>query len=307
MLSRESAPVKPFVWVLNPGAERELATSGGHETSAAFRRQMEQHRHSFAPLVAGEPAYFLHELSGLDVHHRGRTALLFCPTPTARAACKRSGLIPPPAPQIEVLRRVHRKDFLTSEAAPLVPGRRVVREIGEFDELRAAARKRLRLKRLYGYAGKGQRTVPLDLSPDDRRWVQDGLRQGGMVVEPELSIRAEFSIHGVVQEKERRIGRPCRLRVDAFGAPLAVSALSDASTKQNAGQSFQELRRRTVGTAEQVAERLLASGYFGPFALDFLLTEDEGWYLCDWNPRFSLGWSTGMGAKRDEALELLLY
>lgn len=302
----EPVGARDYVWVLNPGAERELSMSGGHETSAALRRQMEAHRDAFAPLVRGEPANFLHELPNLPREYRGKAALLFCPTPAARTACERSGLSLLPAPSSDVLRRVHRKDFLGLGQAPLLAGRQVVREWSDFETVRRQIPGPARLKRLYGYAGKGQRTLPRRMSADDERWVRDGLKQGGVVVEPEVEVRGEVSVHGVVQHGKQIVGEPCRLEVDEFGAPRAITRLDEATALAVSSRSYTQLLRECRGVAESVAAHLEAAAYFGPFALDFLVAPDGRLSLCDWNPRFSLGWSTGLGQKRDDALRLLL-
>ena len=61
-----------------------------------------------------------------------------------------------------------------------------------------------------------------------------------------------------------------------------------------------------VYAARTAAESLRSIGYFGPFGIDaFVFRSERGEHLnplSDLNARFTLGWSTGMGEKREEAL-----
>lgn len=282
------------IWVLNPGAER-LLTAG----TAANQRtlaQMKQRAALFAPLCAGEPMIFLDDLGSGKAEVRTGRALLWCPTPEARKACWAQGLVSQAAPEVDVLRRVLSKAFL-SEALPerVPPHHRVIRSLAEYDGTRRELPMPLRAKRLDGYAGKGQRTLPRLELPGDRLWVEHNLRTCGLVVEAELSPLAEFSIHGVVTKAGSSIGQPCEIHIDQARAPLAVP------TPRPDTPHAAEIRR----LGSEAAAALDRAGYFGPFGLDLLLCEG-GLYATDLNARFTLGFSAGLGDERSRALASLL-
>jgi predicted ATP-grasp superfamily ATP-dependent carboligase len=57
--------------------------------------------------------------------------------------------------------------------------------------------------------------------------------------------------------------------------------------------------------AERASEEILRVGYFGPFGIDVLVVDGQA-RLIDLNPRFTLGWSIGMGELRTEAIDRAL-
>jgi hypothetical protein len=174
----------------------------------------------------------------------------------------------------------------------------VVASLEAFDAVRGARAGALRCKRRFGFAGRGQRVLPEQPSPADRRWLADALAAGGVVVEPELTGAEALSLHGVVDASGALLGGACRLDVDRFGAPTSVTRLRD--TEVSALLAPQALE--AVG--HEVARRLDAAGYFGPFGIDVLLSGGEP-RLIDVNARFTLGFSNGLGDRREAALERL--
>jgi hypothetical protein len=278
-------------WVLNPGAEREIL-AGKSAPNQRTVAQMRERASLFDDLRAGEPRVWLAELEPTR-KHSGR-ALVWCPTPAALAACRAVGLAPQPAPGFDVLRRVLSKSFL-AEALPerTAPHHRVIRTL---DDYRArAATGALRAKRLDGFAGKGQRTLYADPLPGDELWVQHQIQAGGLVVEAELDVQGEFSVHGVVCGEDTLIGEPCRVHTDDARAPLAVpTACSDTPFAR-------EIRER----GDEAARALASAGYRGAFGLDFIQAGGT-LYATDINARFTLGFSTGLGPLREQALELIL-
>lgn len=287
------------VWVLNPDAERELA--GALQSTARHIAQMRERAAMFDCLTLGEPSVLAPDLGA--ARFEGQRALLWCPTENARAAAAKSGLSVGLAPSLAVLRRVNDKRF-PSEACPhlALRGRRVIAAAEELDGLTLP----LRLKRPFGFAGKGQRTIEVRGRSDDRRWVDESLRQASLVAEPHLASLVQVSCHGIAGKcapgaegayadaGDVLVGRPVALATDTYGAPVSVVRATLDS----------EVERSLLSATREVARRLEAEGYFGPFGCDYALV-DAAPYLLDLNARFTLGFSVGFGAGRGAALARL--
>jgi hypothetical protein len=290
---------KPHIWVLNPGAERELLPGASADRRTVA--QMKARQHLFDGLCAGEDRTWLNDLAESRREPRiegrkGRRALLWCPVPSAVRLCLAHGLSPQNAPKTSVFERVLSKAFL-GEALPAwtPPAHRRVNELADVRQAFAKTGGALRAKRLDGYAGKGQRTLRTLDVPAEVLWIESNLRGGGLIVEAELTVLGEFSIHGVVGKHGVLIGTPCRLQMDDARAPLSVpTACPDAPRAVDIEKAGYE-----------AASALEKTGYFGPFGLDLILAE-SGLYATDLNARFTLGFSAGMGARRPRAIEWVL-
>jgi phosphoribosylaminoimidazole carboxylase (NCAIR synthetase) len=197
---------------------------------------------------------------------------------------------------LDILQRVNHRRFLFEVVEPS-DNRRWIDVGQDLRWLEHSPRRGLRLKRAYGFAGRGQRVIRGEPSADDRRWIRDSLNHG-LLVEPELEVRRELTIHGLLVGHRKWLGRPCVQRCDRWGR---VEGIELASVHDAA-------RSALVEHAECVAERLRAAGYFGPFGLDFLVSESgpgECGQLSEINARMSLGWSMGMAEHREAALRSL--
>jgi hypothetical protein len=297
-----------YVWVLNPDCERELSAQHSYAVRAAFKSRISERRQLFEGLVRGEPSFFTHDLASSprtwtrDAPDESRStfALLWCPTPHAVSLLSETGLLVPAHPAVDVLRRVHDKRFLSTDCAALtLPGRCIIENLEQWNDFRERMTVRTRTKRCFGYAGKGQR-VWTPGGNDDPTWRADSLRQGGFVAEPNVDAAQELSLHGFVDGRGCVLGNICSLSTDRVGAPLAVSPLDKdvLVERYGGGEPLRHL-------AEQVADRLLAAGYWGPFGLDVLWVDGQP-RLIDLNPRFTLGWSIGMGDLREAVIERAL-
>jgi len=158
------------------------------------------------------------------------------------------------------------------------------------------------LERAYGFAGKGARRLTGPPTADDMRWLRDSLTRGGILVEPWVPIVRELSLHGFVGATSVVLGEPCALVCNEFGAPSSVTVL-----RREPGTSTTEhVVPRLRDVARTAAESLRSIGYFGPFGIDaFVFRGERGEHLnplSDLNARFTLGWSTGMGERREAAL-----
>ncbi len=284
-----------FVWVLNPDAERELGAVASYAVKNAFKERISERRHLFEKLCQKEPFFFAHDL---DQAHQGERALLWCPTNYGKSCARDAGLTVSASPTMHVLRRVHDKRFLSQSLEQLaLPGRTVIESEDAWRDYLSRATEETRVKRFFGYAGKGQRVWKKEGGRDDERWLVDSLRQGGFIAEPDWSGAEQYSMHGFVDGRGILLGEPCRLLTDRCGAPIEVRQLGTYE-KQHAPDSLREI-------ASLTAEKLLEAGYFGPFGLD-ILCGPAGPSLIDLNPRFTLGWSQGFGPRRSEALERAL-
>jgi len=135
------------------------------------------------------------------------------------------------------------------------------------------------------------------LSADDRRWLADGLRLGGLLGEPWLEIERELCLHGIIDRAGGvRLGCPCAQRVDAWRAWTASEPLAP-------GELPEAWRRALEGSAERAAEALFRAGYFGPFGIDaYSWRTARGGLelnpLGELNARFTMGFSAGMARGR---------
>jgi hypothetical protein len=133
------------------------------------------------------------------------------------------------------------------------------------------------------------------------RWLHDSLTRGGILVEPWVHIVRELSLHGFIGATTTVFGEPCALVSDEFGAPTSVTMLCEPGTS-----TTDHAVPRVRDAALTAAESLRSIGYFGPFGIDaFVFRGERSEHLnplCDLNARFTLGWSTGMGNKREAAL-----
>lgn len=280
---------RPYVWVLNPDAERELGATHSYAVRAAFMQRMAERRPLFERLVQGEPTVFSHELKPSAAPLR---ALFWCPTPRVLEAAVTCGLSFSAQPGVAVLRQVHDKRYITGVLSDFtLPGRVNIASDLEWRHLRASTRGPLRLKRPFGYAGKGQRIWP-EIGGEDHTWMADSLRSGGFAAEPHIENAPEYSMHGFVDARGTLLGSACVLTTDRHSAPVSIQRAAPRD------DSFYD----AIGEVAHAAARVLSSaGYFGPFGIDVLVLHGRP-HLIDLNPRFTLGWSIGMGDLRAEAI-----
>ncbi len=115
------------------------------------------------------------------------------------------------------------------------------------------------MKRNFGMSGRGQRVVaPATRDEQDLAFVRNGLREGGVQIEPDLSLVAELAIHGILGASGALVlGPTVRQHCDARGAWLSSEPVaSDPVSAPLAAEG------------ERVAAALHAAGYFGPFGID---------------------------------------
>jgi hypothetical protein len=280
----------------NLDADRELATTGSYQPTRSTLEQIREQLPRLAELARDELLLDRKQPQRFDPL-RDEVALCWCPTSHALGQLRAAGWSAPPAPSMDVLRAVNDRRFVLTafDADPALERAWVGSEddLSWLDALRAS--RRVRLKRPFGFAGKGQRSVSSNPSADDRRWIEASRRQG-FVRELDCDIVSEWSLHGVVDTRGVLFGVPCRQWCDRFGSVI----------RHERAPAFERATELYV-SAECVAERLCAAGYFGPFGIDaFCYRFDSGQErfnaLSDLNARFTLLWSVGMGERRAEAM-----
>ncbi len=281
-------------WLLNLDAELELATRGAYTSGRLVNEQIRVRLASFERFTLDEPVY------GQQPIGPGRRVFCWCPTPSALTCLSRANLHAVAGPSVEVLRRANHRAALLGFASPGLQ-RRFLKAEASWSELLLGSRSPTgswRLKRCFGFAGRGQRRIGAAMSADDRRWVEDSLRHGGLLREVDLTIDEEFSIHGMLSGGQLLLGEPVQFTSDAHGAPESAHRLVG-------GQSA--LRAALEDGAEKVAIYLNRLGYFGPLGVDaFTWRGAHGTELnpvSDINARFTMAWSLGLGARRELALE----
>lgn len=283
-------------WILNPDAELELERPLNYQTNHATLAAMRRMASRFRLLTGDDDMALLPDL--LPATPLARRALLWCPTPFAVRSATRLGYELPACPPPAVLASANDKAMLAASSLP-APACRELLE-GE-DALQRAqglleAFGPLRLKRRFGFAGRRQRKIRAPLQDDDLRFLNDGMRLGGLVVESELDVTAEFSIHGVVAPggPTPLLGYPARVATDRYGSVMKIERLPTAHPR------VPEL----IELGGRAAALLADLGYFGPFGLDVLETS-SGLVGSDLNARFTLGFRVGLGERLDEARALL--
>jgi hypothetical protein len=203
---------------------------------------------------------------------------------------------------VEVLRRVNGRGFAAGlgqtlpDAMFLVDEADVVSRLAHPPSVGTA----WRVKHAHGMAGRNQRVVaPGGGSPDDLRFVRRGLAAGGVQLEPQVSIEAEYALHGFVAgDGAVRTGALVRQRCDARGAWLATEPVDAA---EGAGV-LAGVRDRMGGEVTRVAAALVAAGYAGPFGVDGYLYRGREGALClqprsEINARYSMGYAIGFGRR----------
>lgn len=282
--------------MFNLDAELELASAGPYQTPKHVARALEPALvHARRLMSPGDQ-----EL-GATPRSAGapRIGRAWCPTPSALKRLARGGAEPEPSPDVEVLRHVNHRRFALALGGG-APGSRYVETADELAAtLREASVPLWLCKRPFGFAGRGQRRVGREPSADDRRWLDDSLRQGGVLAEPWLELARELCLHGRIDRWGHvELGRICTQRTDRHRSWIGTELFPESEL---APSGARQLRER----AEAVAAAAFAAGYFGPFNIDAYLwrTPSGGLQLNplgELNARYSMGFAVGMGQSRGD-------
>jgi hypothetical protein len=154
------------------------------------------------------------------------------------------------------------------------------------------------LKRGFGFAGRGQRRVSGTPSDEDLRWIAASIRRdGGLAVEPLVTVTLELATHGIAgADGSVVLGATCVQRCDENGAWIESRFADD-------GDLASRERHALVEEARRVGAALVAAGYFGPFGVDAFRWQDPAGAdrlqaRSEINARYTMGWSLGMARER---------
>ncbi len=282
--ARDRAQRRAFV--LNLDADLELGAGPGYRPSRRVLAAMTANETPLRALLDEGDVIIGDETEVGSL--RGFVGHAFCPTPRAVALMRRAGAEPARHPSVEVLRTVASRAFGFSAERGL-PGALFANRFELVIETLAKAPpigRAWRLKRAYGMAGRGHRTIaPGEPSTADAAWIRASMPQG-LVVEPEVRIVSELGLHGWLEEDGALgAGAVVRQRCDARGAWIA----SERHLSVHAGRLGEEL--------VVVGRELHRAGFFGPFGIDSHEYEVEGGQAfqprSEINPRYSMGWAVG--------------
>lgn len=229
----------------------------------------------------------------------GGAGRAWCPVPAALQLLDRAGADRPRAPSEAVLRRVLSRRFVAERGLGWSESR-WLEDAGAVTAWAAGSgdpsTPRWRLKRGYGYAGRGHRVVHAPaLTPADHAWITGSLALGGLIAEPELDDVTAPALHGYLHPDGACVlGEPTAQDVDPRGAWRGtVRTPLDPAIDQALREA-----------AARAADALHQAGYFGAFGVDALLGRWRGAPhvipLGELNARYTMGWSTGMGDWRPE-------
>jgi hypothetical protein len=291
-----------LAWVLNLDADLELAAAPhAYTPKRSVRDAMKPWAALLATSLLGRDDVVVDE-SSPALSAQGLVGRAFCPTPRALAILERAGAIVEPHPSFEVLRHVNSRAFASSLGTTL-PGAAFVTELDA-----AAAKLRTepslgdawRVKRNFGMTGRGQRVVAASgrVSDPDLAFVRTGMAEGGVQIEPNVAIVAEYAIHGMLSvDGAYELGEVVRQRCDARGAWIATERVTTPTADEKKG--FAQLRDEGA----RVAAALAAAGYFGPFGVDAYTYEGVGNRVdiqlrSEVNARYSMGFAVGFTAGR---------
>ncbi|MEA2749442.1 MAG: hypothetical protein QOI41_3585, partial [Myxococcales bacterium] len=286
-----------FAWVLNLDADLELASprAHGYTPKRTVLEAMKPYVAMLAKssLLGAEDRVLDDAFMALSASERASfTGRAFSPTPRAVAALRRAGVEPEPHPGVEVLRRVNSRAF-SAALGQTLPGATFVTDLEAARAVFAESPpigNGWRVKRNFGMTGRGQRVLTRAADDADLAFLRAGLAEGGVQIEPNVSIHAEYGIHGrIAADGAASLGVVVRQLCDARGAWLSTVPLTSLTQDdlETAGAIAVEGRR--------VADALARAGYFGPFGVDSYVYRSENGNLdiqlrSEINARYSMGY-----------------
>ncbi|AKT37921.1 hypothetical protein [Chondromyces crocatus] len=294
--------VTPRAWLLNLDADEELARPAGYTPSASVSARLRPLAERIGPLLGPDD----HLLWPDGARHRLVSALpgrAWCPTPRALRLLREAGATPPPAPPLDVLRRVNHRRFC-AELGQMLPGAcfaTTVDEVAQAVALPSPTALWL-LKRSFGFAGRGRLRIPTGpIDAPTRAWVIASLeRHGqGLQVEPWVDRCGDFSQHGhLTAAGELVVGVACLQRCDERGTWLSTERASPGDLAPAEATALHQALHDT-------GQALAAAGYFGPFGIDAFRWRDGDQHFhfnprCEINARYTMGWATGMSPRRPD-------
>lgn len=279
-------------WVLNLDADLELGAAGPYTPTKSVRAAMSAMIARAASLLLGPDDRLVDEASAAG-SARGLRGRAWCPTPRAIALLERVGADVEAHPPLEVLRRVNARSFTAALGVTLPKAAFVNDRATAFAMLTGTTT--WRVKREHGMAGRGHRVIDAARrSAADDAFVLAGIAEGGVQIEPNVPIVAEYGKHGMIGKGEPlRIGTIVRQRCDARGVWIESEAIAAPT------QHERDIDECLARQAKVAADALVAAGYFGPFGIDaFTYRGADGEVhlhpLSEINARYSMGFGLGL-------------
>lgn len=296
-VSTQAREERQFAWVLNLDADLELAVTHGYTPKRTVLEAMKPYVGLLARSLFEPGDRVVDEsFAALPESERSTyTGRAFSPTPRAIAMLRRAGAEPEPHPAVEVLRRVNSRAFSASLGQTL-PGASFVTDLEAARAVLAESPpvgSAWRVKRNFGMTGRGQRVLRRAPDDADLAFLRAGLTEGGVQLEPELSIAAEYGVHGMIGAAgDASLGVVVRQRCDARGAWIVTERMTSPT------QHDLETAAAIETEARRTAAALAKAGYFGPFGVDSYVYRSENGNLdiqlrSEINARYSMGFAIG--------------
>lgn len=289
-------------WILNFDAEYEMRhrSRGAAYTPTTFLKKKVGELQALWCRQTGIPLDDVVKQFAIDLTGQRSLANMWCVTENALSLAERLGLVVPPLPAPEVVRRVNERGFaipLQNEdsfvSLPMQSVEHVaqaVRAEGRTIDANCAdpSNPRWLLKCGFSVASREQRVISAHLSPDDVQWIEGSLRGDSLYLEPFVNIEAEFSVHGWVAEDGRVVLGTINRQLLSHGR-WNGSQLATAHDLRPNERAMLGRRAHNAGTA------LFSTGYFGPFGVDsYVYRNGKGIRklrsVSEINARFCMGW-----------------
>jgi len=291
-----------IAWLLNFDAADELGSHASHAPARLPAGRVRELRGLFFDLVDAADLVLDDDATpsgavpdGADLHVQA-----FCPTPGALGRIAALGFDPPPAPALDVLRRVSDRAFCAGLGHGLAGGA-FVRDMPALQAQlqRPSFTGTHVIKRAFSFAGREQRRVHGGVLDDSTRgFCERSFELGqGVQVEPWVQRLADFSQHGyLTRSAELLVGAPREQRCDAMGRFLGMQA----GPARLGDEEAHGLRSALDATAAALHD----AGYFGPFGIDAFRYQAESGAPA-WNPRCEINARFTMGYPRELLLRAL--
>lgn len=287
-----------IAWVLNLDADLELAAASDYTPPKRVLEATRQMVPALAAALLADGDLLVDETSAKGAA-RGMVGRAFCPTPRAVALLERAGAEVEPHPSLAVLRKVNARAFCAA-LGPTMPGASFVDDVTEAMDRIATpppVGDGWRVKRNFGMTGRRQRIVkPGAPIVADVAFIEGGVAEGGVQIEPNVSIAAEYAIHGFLRQNgELKAGRLVVQECDSLGRWVATRPLSGAPAAAEAIG----VEARMLDEGRTVARALVEAGYFGPFGVDgYSYASADGELSLqtrsEINARYTMGYPVGM-------------
>src|SRR5690606_19423170 len=136
----------------------------------------------------------------------------WCPTPSAQRALRKAGATLAAAPAAACLQRVNHRRF-SAQLGQTLPAALFTDQLSRaLNVLQQPLPNGWVVKRAFGFAGRAVRRFGSHPTKDDVRWLEDGVRLGGVQLEPWQDILHEYSLHGYIDSAFNvKLGQPCVL------------------------------------------------------------------------------------------------